>query len=151
MLTVRARVYGLDSTETWLQGLSSRAANLQPIWPTIETIFWKWEREQFEGEGALSGGWPPLSQKYAEWKARHYPGRRILELRGYLKESMTGRGRYTVLDEAPQHLVIGTSVPYARKHQTGRGRVPARPFLVVPRREVQEFSVALAQYLVLGR
>lgn len=78
--------------------------------------------ERFAKEGP---GWAPLSPAYARWKAREYPGKKILERTGDLKSSLEG-GPGAIRIVTKDALVLGTSIPYARYHQSGTSRMPQR-------------------------
>lgn len=86
--------------------------------------------KQFDAEGAgpQAGSWAPLSVSYAKWKAAHFPGKPILERSGKLKAALTGPGANARRDVTGNELNFGTSgLPYASFHQTGTGKMPARP------------------------
>ena len=141
--------HGLDNTREFFRGLVARLRDLRPAWNRVREDFWLLEREQFETEGkyAPGGHWQALSPRYAAWKAQHYPGTKILELTGRLKRSMTSQTSDTIWETAPDRMKIGTAVPYAAVHQTG-GRVPERPFLVVPPERVRGWAVLIGLYLL---
>lgn len=48
---------------------------------------------QFDTEGAAADGapWQPLSDDYGQWKAEHYPGRKILVAEGTMKAAMLNK------------------------------------------------------------
>lgn len=100
---------------------------LPRLLPVLETETAK----QFDAEGAgpATGSWAPLSVSYAKWKAAHFPGAPTLVATGALRAALTdpsapGARR----DVSGDSLTYGTSgVPYASLHQTGTGRMPARP------------------------
>jgi len=86
----------------------------------------------FEREGAFEGRvkWQELSPAYARWKTQHYPGRKILELTGRLRASLTNKGGPdNVLQITPTMLAVGTVVPYAIRHQLGLGNLPMRKII----------------------
>lgn len=86
--------------------------------------------KQFEAQGAgpVSGSWAPLSVSYAKWKQAHFPGKPILERTGKLKDALTGPGSNSRRDVSGNELSFGTvGLPYASSHQTGTGKMPARP------------------------
>jgi hypothetical protein len=59
--------------------------------------------EQFETEGAISGGrWQVLKDTYKAWKEVHYPGNKIGVLTGALRSAMTGGGGYS------EHITMTT-------------------------------------------
>lgn len=86
-------------------------------------------QQNFETEGELStpGGWPGLEAPYAAWKARHFPGTKILERTRRLRESLSLSGvggRDQLLQARPTELRFGTKVLYARFHTTRRPFMP---------------------------
>jgi phage gpG-like protein len=101
--------------------------DLRDIWPGVIPDFQEFAREQFRGEGVGdTGSWPALSPPYAAWKARHFPGKPILQRTGRLVDSVTGRTRDTLIEAKPDSLEFGTRVPYAVFHQRGSGRLKRR-------------------------
>ena len=86
--------------------------------------------KQFDAEGAgpIAGSWAPLSVSYAKWKEAHYPGKPLLVRTGALKAALTGPGAGARRDISGDSLTFGTTgIPYASFHQTGTGKMPARP------------------------
>jgi len=82
----------------------------------------------FDAEGGASGSWAPLSISYAKWKAANFPGKPILERTGKLRVALTGPGSNARRDVSGNELTFGTiGLPYASFHQTGTGKMPARP------------------------
>jgi phage gpG-like protein len=102
--------------------------DLRPIWDRVERVFYRIEEEQFKSEGAKgrSGKWAKLSPEYAARKAIDYPGKLILERTGKLKSSLTSKTSDTVLIKEKQEFGFGSSLFYARFHQTGTKNMPAR-------------------------
>lgn len=91
-------------------------------------------QENFDSEGEMVGGWPPLAPWYAKWKAETWGAHlNILELSLRLRGSLQWIGRDIgpegIFDPQPTYMVIGTSVPYARKHNEGIGNIPRRQFI----------------------
>lgn len=86
--------------------------------------------KQFDAEGAgpIAGSWAPLSVSYSAWKKAHYPGKPTLVRTGALKAALTGPGPGARRDVSGDTLSFGTTgIPYASFHQTGTGKMPARP------------------------
>lgn len=81
-------------------------------------------QQNFETEGELSSraGWPELNPTYAAWKARHFPGTKILERTRRLRNSLShgATGSDTALQVRPLQLVYGSRVPYAKYHRWER-------------------------------
>lgn len=95
--------------------------------PLIET-----ETEKaFDDEGGASGSWAPLSVSYAAWKEAHYPGQPTLVRTGALRLALTDSSSINARREVTSDsLSFGTrGIPYATAHQTGTGKMPARPYL----------------------
>lgn len=81
-----------------------------------------------EGYGPAAGSWAALSTKYAAWKSKAAPGAPLLVLSGKLREALTSGGPNALREVSGSSLSFGTTgVPYASTHQTGSGRMPARP------------------------
>jgi hypothetical protein len=130
--------------------LTDRLGNWKEFWVRIFLPrYLELVQQNFITEGELVGGWPDLNPAYAAWKARHFPGRKILELTRRLRESLmpgaggtSGLGSDTVLRVGPRELTIGTRVPYARWHAV------TRPFL--PPVKVSDFNPLIREWM-LGR
>lgn len=89
----------------------------------VEMIF---SKQQPRGEGMR---WPQLNQDYAEWKAKHFPGKPMLVRTGALKRSMVTEGaggNITVISKTG--AVFGSSISYGIYHDQGGTRLPQRNF-----------------------
>jgi phage gpG-like protein len=111
-------------------------ADYRPIWPVIEDDFYALEKDQFKTEGAEGGErWKELSEGYAYWKEKEYPGKPILERTGDLKKSLTSpNDPNTVRIEERKTLTLGTRIPYAIYHQSIEPRtsnLPRRPEIML--------------------
>ncbi len=103
------------------------AKDMRPAWQSLAARFTRMEAKQFGSQGGFgSGGWAPLSPRYAAWKAKHYPGKGILVRTGELRRSLTQRPLGTeVLEKS--FMVIGSNVEYGAHHQRGGGLPRRRP------------------------
>lgn len=112
-----------------LTQLGKGVSDFQPLWEKIERDFYQMERDHWASQG--DGKWAPNSGLYAERKAKHYPGRVVMELTGALYKSMTVQGAPgQVRRVSRSQLVIGTDIHYAAIHHYGSSKrmwVPA-PF-----------------------
>lgn len=83
-----------------------------------------------EGSGPTSGAWAPLTPRYAEWKAKRYPGAPILEATGRLRSALTeSSSPFAEREYSDTDFAFGTrNVQYASYHQVGTERMVARPF-----------------------
>jgi phage gpG-like protein len=106
--------------------------------------------EVFAGEGVYEERtrWQDLSPSYAKWKARHYPGRKILERTGRMRTSLTLRGGMdSVYMLSPSALAVGTLVPYAMYHQTGTKRMPMRKIIELTAEQKKRWVQILHRYM----
>ncbi len=110
--------------------------DLRAFWPRVTSLFIGWEAATFNTEGGFGGqGWAQLSADYAAWKARHYPGRKILSRTGALRRAATTPRR----SATPMRLVLSIE-PYMVDGRTvepgwfqaGTPRMPARPLIFEP-------------------
>lgn len=101
------------------------------IFPNLVPVFEAALKEQFgaEGQGPARGQWAELSQSYAAWKAVNFPGEPLLVAKGDLRDALTeADSPFALRDFDATSFNFGTSgVPYASYHQSGTGRMPARP------------------------
>ncbi len=99
--------------------------------PRLVPVFEDAVRRQFDarGKGPAAGQWKPLSPSYEKWKARAFPGMPLMERTGDLREALTDASSSMAWREwSASEFSFGTAgVPYASYHQTGTGRLPARP------------------------
>ena len=119
---------GLYYFPSQLLTFAERLKNWRPFWvQRFAPKYLEQVQQNFATEGGLVGGWPGLSPRYAAWKARHFPGTKILERTRRLRESLApsaiSGNRDLVLQVGPRDLRIGTRVP------AGRFVVRQRPFL----------------------
>lgn len=106
------------------------------VFPLLPSIFEAAEQRQFDAEGAgpVAGSWAALSETYAAWKAKKYPGQPILVATGALRDALTKpNSPLGARDWSATTFVFGTQgVEYASYHQLGTtseasGGMPARP------------------------
>jgi len=149
-------------TGSGLGSISARAQNLKPFWTKeFAPRYFAAVQDLFDLEGQSRsmatgqfgpGHWAPLSPVYRAWKERHFPGKKILERTGKLKESLewNGRrlGRYGFFQATTDSVVFGTDVPYAKYHKSGTPRMPAREFLPVP--DAKYWAPLMKQWLLGG-
>jgi phage gpG-like protein len=119
-------ILNLDAVFDKAQGVITRTADLRETGPEIDREFADIESRQFASQGATGRGgrWVPLTRSTEAQKR----GRgQILVRSGRLRDSLSRTGAPGQVYRATQDEVeIGSSVPYARKHQRGGKRLPAR-------------------------
>ena len=103
----------------------------QHTFPLLAPVFEAAESRQFDsrGGGPTAGHWAELTTKYAEWKAKHFPGKAILERTGDLREALTSSSSPLASREySASEFAFGTvGLEYASFHQVGTRSMVARP------------------------
>ena len=96
-------------------------------WESLAPIVAEAADNIFASEGR--GGWPQLSEAYARWKARNFPGKGILDLTGAYRNAATQIGAPgNVITTTENSLTYGVEgLDYPVYHETGTDRMPARP------------------------
>lgn len=118
------------TTGATLTRWSQRLRNARPAFNEMADLIADSQKEWFATAG--NGTWAPLSPKYAAWKRKRFPkrgilhgpdtpGHRGLQLRDQLTRRPFGYEKITNTS-----LTLGTTLPYARHHHTGAGRLPKR-------------------------
>lgn len=74
------------------------------------------------------GRWEPLSEDYARWKARNFPGRGILEREGTYRDAATRIGApFNFLEIGDDYVEYGVDgLEYPIYHEEGTERLPQR-------------------------
>lgn len=135
-----------------LVGISRRGTDLRPAWHQIADDLMGWERRQFDTEGAFgSGGWAPLSPWTVMQKQMLGQDNGILHRSGALMRSLTTKGASgNVTSVSPHQLVFGTTIPYARYHQSGTARMPMRKPIELPEQARRSAVKTLQRFWVTG-
>lgn len=122
--------------------------------------------EQFESEGAWGGQpWADLTENYRNWKAEHGPslpklvGLRAVGRKGTRTSPISGK-RYTTSGKMRVELLAPSAVTVSEKrmvyapvskiagyHQEGTPKMVARPPVVIPLRELDEWEAAFGEWL----
>jgi hypothetical protein len=122
----------------------------RPLWEDLTDRFVRFTRRQYDTEGgAGSGGWQALSPRYAAWKARHYPGKPILERTGRSKRLVTVRP-LQVEELSASRMVIGATDDVLRYHQHGAGNLPRRRVVDLPESERRTWVRRSHRFLMTG-
>jgi phage gpG-like protein len=119
---------GIKEFDRSFNRVEEHIKDLRPVWDAVERTFYDIEKEQFASEGSAGRGgkWKALSPAYLKRKEKQYPGTKILERTGKMRDALTQKTGDTVLVKTPDEFGIGTSLPYAGYHQRGGKRLPKR-------------------------
>lgn len=118
-----------QNIDTFLRNIGQLSESLTDDfdWASLAPVVAEAADNIFASEGR--GGWAQLTQAYARWKAKHYPGKGILELTGAYRNAATQIGApHNVLEVGDDHLTFGVEgLEYPVFHESGMARLPARP------------------------
>lgn len=131
-----------------LAGIVGKLDNFEPLGEALEPVVYGGMRAHFEGEGG--GQWSALSPRYAAWKQRRYPGRRIMVRTGELEASLTGRdARFSVRRVNRHGGEWGTKAPGAKAHDRGapsRG-LPKRRLILIDNTFRRDLLATMREYV----
>lgn len=151
MLGLTFEVIGVPQVARVLGVQAKAVRNLTPVWDDLAADFRQREKTVFGNEGAVQGWskWQELAEGYASWKQAHGYSSAILVRTGDLKSSLTTSGKGHVFVKAPLRMEIGTSIPYAKYHQSPQPRQRSKSGKVrLPRREPIRVTAALRRHWV---
>lgn len=125
--------------------LGRRASDVRPATSAVRTAFRQAEERRFDTGGA--GSWPKLAEATREWKARRGLDPRILRATGALYRAMTAARAAGQVDERhPDELHFGTTLPYAKYHEQGKG-VPKRDPIELTSQDRHKITQAIEKYI----
>lgn len=114
---------GVKEAQDYLKKQAQRLNDVRNALARIAQDFYRVEREWFDSQGG--GRWRPLSPRYAQRKAKFFPGKKILRRTDKMYREFTGQTRhFKVTRHALDINVLG--VRYWLAHEEGAGRMPQR-------------------------
>lgn len=137
----------IQGKENFLGGLQRVNDRVQDFRPTLEKLgdeTFAIVRRRFDAEGP---GWTPLSPAYAAQKAKEFPGKPILRRTDDLYNSFVKGGRGNINRIAKLEGEFGSEDFKAMLHQEGKGRLPARPILVITDQDEAKFKQIVVEDL----
>ena len=130
-----------------LDRMEKRAKDFRPVFKWAKQEIQKANAANFTSSGLPVGGWSPLSPRYGAWKATHFPGAPIMVRTGALFRSLTNlRGAPNVIGK--NFAVFGTDVEYAKFHQYGTTKMPARKLVFEPVGFSMELGRQIEQHII---
>ncbi len=125
--------------------LGEYATDLRPAWENIVDDFIEGERKQFASEGRSgSGGWRPLTSRYARWKQRRYGNLPIGTRSRRLRNAAEGGSELQRRIEK-RELVLRILTPYARFFHADR------PVIELTAAQKRRWSKIVQAHLVEAR
>jgi len=144
---VRFTVMGDEVLARGLSRFGDSIKDFRPAWDKIHLDFVTIEAEQFDSQGTRGGAvWPPLSPSYAAWKEKWFPGQPILQLTGVMYGQFA-IGPGMMVEMEPLFLRMAPSTPYAKYHQTGTSKMPARKPVVLTEQDKVNWMKILHNYV----
>ena len=133
-----------------IEELSDNSKDFRPVWRyakrELEIAF----SENFlSGGNLVPGGWAPLDASYAAWKSTHFPGAKKMFIDGSLFKSVADLSSSSVNRITPLSAEFGTDVEYAKFHQYGTTKMPARKIIFEPKGFAKDLAKKAKQH-VLG-
>lgn len=127
-MEINLEIFGEKLISREIMRTAARAIDLLPAWIAIGEAIEEVEERLFESEGGTGagGGWEPLAASTVARKAARGEDQRILHATLALRESLTGKTGDSIRIMTPSSFAFGTEVPYAKYHQTGTSKMPAR-------------------------
>lgn len=121
---MRITATNIDEVSRRLRLYGQRLGTWRSLWRSIAGDVARAEIQWFASRGA--GAWRPLSRHYAEWKAKHFPGKPLLVQSGKLRAAATS-ATSLLGASAASSAVIRIADPKAAFHAPGHsGPVPVR-------------------------
>ena len=140
----------IDETMDNLKDLEKRSRNFSPVWRWAKKSLERSFSENFRAGGSLVGGWDPLDAGYSSWKTENFPGRGKLRISGKLFRSIRNLdGGVNKIEKLS--ATFGTDVEYAKFHQYGTNKMPARKIVFEPAGFKRELNEKMVDYVVNGK
>lgn len=126
MIEQHVEMAGLDHVNSGLATIGGELDKLKPFWELLGDEVRAEETQLF-----AEAPWTPLSETYAEQKAREFGDKPTLRATDVLYKSLTQENAPGNVNRiTDQGAEFGSSNPLAKIHQAGGGNLPARQVLV---------------------
>lgn len=156
----------MDSVQKAITELGKRAQDQAPCWKIIGEVLQTAADDQFSAQGKPP--WKPLAESTIEGRRQGKVSKTISKKKGGFSSPLarakaiqkasllrahilvdTGRLRRSIwIKSGKNYVEQGTNLIYAATHQFGRGKIPARPFLVINPDTMEEIIETIADYLM---
>lgn len=147
-MQINIQVEGIRQLQKKLKVTADKLKNMRQFWSSVGLYVQKQTiKERFDKEQSPEGQkWKPLAPATVKRRLkRHKKGNmKILQDTGELRRNIS---HPTALQVGDSYVRFGTKLKYARTHQFGRGKIPARPFLGVNESEKKHITSMFRQYL----
>lgn len=140
------------SVRIYFNGMFARSSDLSGVLKWAGRELEKANVANFASQGSVSGHpWDPLDPDYARWKMAHYGPAPMLVQSGALLRSLSYFSRRGPNFIRTHEAVFGTSVDYAKYHQTGTRFMPRRKIIFVPKFFEMRLAEQVGDEVVYGK
>lgn len=133
------KVVGMQKVIINLGDLKLKGVDLTPAMKRGGLVMLSSINQNF-ARGGRPVAWRPLKDATLKTKLKKGYGPYPLIRTGNLRKSISAQ-------PGPESLIIGTSIIYGRTHQQGRGAIPARPYLLFQKSDIQQIQKLILRYL----
>lgn len=139
-----------DAVEKRLDEMKKRIKKMKPVFFWARRELENHYAANFAANGLPSGGWSPLSPKYASWKSSQFPGAPPMVVTGKLFRSVTEleNSRLNVMTD--KSAEFGTDVEYAKFHQYGTNKMAKRKIIFIPVEFTHDLAGVMTKYIIHG-
>lgn len=141
---------GFAKVEQKLSAIEARSTNFIPVLTQARVELNTANAANFGLGGLPSGGWAPLSPSYGSWKLAHFPGVPPMVKTGRLSASLSGGTAESIFSMTPKKMQVGTRVEYAKFHQYGTSKMPARRVVFEPPLFAKKLGGSAARWMTEG-
>lgn len=146
-MRLELEVLGEQLVNRQLVRFGEHAGDARPALRSIASFMRLTELQRFDRQGP---GWARLKPATVERKVRAGLDPRILRATEEMRQSLVGRGTGHVEEVTAASLRFGTTVPYAKFHQTGTSRMPQRRVVDFTEAQKREITKRLQRWIVTG-
>jgi len=140
----------IDEPQEKFEDMVDHSKDMRKVWryakKKLETSF----SQNFLSGGSLVGGWAPLDRGYAAWKIANFPGAKKMYIDGKLFRSISTLEESAVNKIDKTSAAFGTEVEYAKFHQYGTSKMPARRIIFEPAGFSRDISDKIENFVVHG-
>jgi phage gpG-like protein len=149
-ITIEVEVKADDVLEL-LEDIKDRTDDMRPVFRWAKAQLELANAANFMTNGLPSGKpWAPLDKDYGTWKSARFPGRGTMVQTGNLFRSLINMNDSAVNVIDKDTATFGTNVEYAKFHQYGTTKMPARKIVFTPREFPREIGITMVKYITLG-
>jgi phage gpG-like protein len=143
------QVTGAQAARARVAKVGVRGGDIRDSSYRVRSVYRRAQIERFARHGR--GEWPALHESTIDTKRRLGATGGPMVRTGALEKALTRPKASGQVDERKRdELVFGTTLPYARFHDEGRG-VTRRPLMTFTPRERHDMAKALETYIAQGR